>query len=287
LSGQAAGQAVSIQVPPVATLFSRYKQALASARAELKGDGVVDGHDVFFLWIYHCALIPFPGHPGSSLGCGNGTVDETAAVDKNTYLPVAVYGGEDTSADNAELLRSVELVSRARADLSKPARIAYPPATISGPAACPCAEIGVRSSRRIAPPSSAPPSLAGLALVAAHGDLLSPAGLPRRTGVELVYGSSCSGRPKYGSRYVVVQEAPTPELAYGTQSVGLAPRGQVPLVRRTNEYPECAAPKHGFYSGTDRHERVWTAEIRHGGAYVAIMSPVRLLTIAATRALLR
>ena len=295
LSGTTPGQAVDIQVPPEARLFSRYKQALQERQLELNGTGRIDDHTVLFLWYYHCDLIPFPGHPGSSLGCGAGTQSETIAIDSETYRPIAVFDGTDTSGAGLRI-RSVELVSRTAANLSKPKRTPYPPALTPGPANCPCADLAARATRKIEPsaaqawlgrqPVGPSTSLAGLPFMAAHADLLNPAGTRTRRGLQLLYGSSCNGLPRYGGTYILVSEAATPEMFYDTAQLGL-PRSTVPLLKGYSHYAECDAPTIGFYSGQPREERIWVTVLHTHGLYVSISSTREQLAVIATQRLAR
>jgi len=295
LSGHAPGQALAIQVPPEAALFSRYRQALASHEASYGGSGTLDGHPVLYLWIYHCVLAPFPGHPGSSLGCTEGTVDETIAIDKKTLDPVAVYPGTDTARGPGFRIESVSLIPRSEADLGMPARTPFPPAMTPGPGGCPCATVDVRTSKTLAPDSAsawlARPAaglrgrLDGLPLEAVRGDSLNPAGLPVRHGVELIYGSSCKAMPRYGGDYVLVQESRTPEFFYGTQATPASTHA-IPLESTYSHFAECNAEKIGFYASQDRSERIWTTAFRKNGLYVSVSSRSRQRTIAATRQIL-
>jgi hypothetical protein len=295
LSGRAPGQAISIDVPPEAALFSRYRQALANHEASFNGTGTVQGRPVFFLWIYRCVLEPFPGHPGSSLGCTGGSDSRTIAIDAKTYKPLAVYSGTDTSRPGLPI-DEVALVPRAHADLGRPQRTPYPPSLTPGPGGCSCASVGTRAAMTIDPkaarawlghpPVGLHPELLGHPLSVARADTLNARGSATRHGVEFVFGSSCKGMPKYGGDYVLVQEAPTPEFFYGTQSVSRA-AARIPLDVTSSRFEECEAPKIGFYAAQDRSERIWTTTFRKGGLYIAVSSPGKAAAVAATRQLLK
>ena len=299
LSGSAIGQAVSIQVPPEATLFSHYKQALTQRQAQNDGTGTAWGHPVFFLLIDNCVLIPYPGHPGSSLGCGGASVKEVIAIDQKTYQPVSVYPNTENTSGNGFRIDSVTLVARSQADLSKPARTPFPPALSPSQDNCPCAQVGTGSSRTIQakvtgrwlgrPAVGLAVSLASRRFSIARADVLNPPGTPTRHGVELIYGATCSGMPKYGGDYVLVQEAPTPETFYGTETSvysAVQAANTVPLVRTYSGFAECDAAKIGYYAGQDRAEQIWVATLHTHGLYVSVSSRSEALTVAATRQLL-
>src|SRR5262249_43621960 len=119
--GLAASEArpVSIQIPPEALLFSRYKQALAAGDVQYDGQGTLARRLVVFLLYRRCELTPFPGHPGSSLGC-SGLIDEKIAIDKRSHRPVAVYQSGDAPGEPYRIAK-VELLPRDEANLAKPA----------------------------------------------------------------------------------------------------------------------------------------------------------------------
>jgi hypothetical protein len=291
---------VSIQVPPAVMLFSRYKEALAAGEVRQAGAGTLDGRPVIFLWFYRCELIPFPGRPGSSLGCG-GVVNQTIALDKSSYRPVAVYP-RGTSGEPYRIAK-LELVSRADANLAKPAPRAARPALVNARADCGrygCPEVAARRSTTTSRAGAASwlgrapfglrPSLAGRELGAVRADLLGPAGMPDRHGLQLVYGPSCDGRPMYGRDYVLVQQARTPEVLYQTGSPLVASWGPdgLPLFRTSNLYETCAAPNLNLFTGSDRPERaLWLTTFRRDGMYVSVSSPRRELAIRAALELLR
>lgn len=54
-----------------------------------------------------------------------------------------------------------------------------------------------------------------------------------------------------------------------------------------SSYPECGAPKIGFYSGQDTSERVWGSVLRTEGLSISVFSPRRSLTMQAIRELLK
>ena len=298
LSGSAVGQAVSIQVPPEATLFSHYKQALTQRQAQYDGTGTIAGHSVVFLLIDRCVLIPYPGHPGSSLGCGGGSVREVIAIDKSTYQPISVYPNTENTSGNGFRI-SVTLITRSQADLSRPRRTPFPPALTPGPANCPCASVSTRSSHTIQasvagrwlgrPVVGLAVSLASRRFSIARADVLNPPGTPTRHGVELVYGATCSGMPKYGGDYVLVQESPPPEVFYGTGTSlysARQPANTAPLVQSYSDFTECDAAKIGYYSGQDRAEEIWVATLHTNGLYISVSSRSEARTVAATRQLL-
>ena len=110
--------------------------------------------------------------------------------------------------------------------------------------------------------------------------MLSPKGMPDRHGLQLVYGPTCDGKPHYGRDYVVVQEARRPEVLYETDSPLVAAWGpeQVPLFRTSTRFRTCAAPKLGFYTGSDRAKRLWLVAFRSKA--LAIQAAQELLTRA-------
>jgi hypothetical protein len=282
----------SIRVPPEVTLFSDYQDAIAQRKATSNGEGTAHGHQVFFLEIYHCALIPFPGHPGSSQGCGDGSFDEKIAIDKHTYLPVAVYANwhGSLSGEGVQVLK-VELLPRHAADLTKPATAAVALTRFGVPRVVASRQITTQAAAAWLgrPPVGLRPSLAGRSLSVVLGDRLNPARAPQRRGLELLYGSSCQGKPRYDGAYVLIQEAAANEPAYNSQPP-LTPTpnsASVLFTRAFSNYPECAAPKIGFYSGNDKAERVWAAVLRTNGLNISIYSPRKSLTIQAIRELLR
>jgi hypothetical protein len=133
-------------------------------------------------------------------------------------------------------------------------------------------------------------SLVGRTLSVVRTDLLSPAGMPDRHGLQLIYGPSCDGRPRYGRGYIVIQQAQTPEVLYETESPLLASWGpaQVPLFRTSNRYKTCAAPNLNMFTGSDRYERaLWLVAFRRDGLYISVSSPKKQLAIQAARELLR
>jgi len=271
-------------VPPEVSLFSDYQRAIAKREATVVGEGTIYGHQVVFLQIYKCVLTPFPGHPGSSLGCGHGSVNERIAIDRKTYLPIAAY---PYGLNRPIQVLQAELLPRSAADLAKPA--VAPPAAHDRSGQFKVAA-SIRISFRQADtwlgrgPAGLRPRLAGLLLSSALGDRLNPAGSPRRNGLELVYGRSCDGKPRYRGGYVLVQESTRPEPAYNTSPIAIP--GDVLFAKAESSYPECAVPpqdRDGF--GHPRPDRVWGGVLEVDGLYVSVFSPRRALALLAIREL--
>jgi hypothetical protein len=281
----------ALPVPAVVALFEDYRKALQDGRARIVGDGLLDGRQVVFLDVN----TSYTAFTAAGVRVGDAVSVERLALDRDTYVPVAVLPQNQIGADPSKPvvfhIQSVALVPRAGADLSQPAVTDHESPQLTPDGFVEARQSTVLSDSEIGSwlgraPFGYRSSLAGLDFAAARGDLLNRPGSPEQRGLRLVYGASCDARGQHGGAYVVVNESTRPARFYGTQGLDTATLSlpKVLLTQFVSSGPECGAPATSF--GQVTPEPIWYARVAADGLDVSIASPSKALAIRAARELL-
>ena len=239
--------------PAYAALWTGYRDALASGKAKIERDGMLFGHDVYW--------VSFPPKQ-----------DSLVAIDRKSYEPVAFRSvlADGRNVDYRVLLARTEPFSAKAFKRKTPA-----------PNPLTCCSLSAGSGTGTVSPSApfklrapwltAGPSIAGLKLSSA-GPLQETSGGRTTTGVELVYGTGAQG---VGRRSLTVDELKHP----GDLSDW---NGIRPGFARITEGMEGSQSQ----GGTSSEHTIWTADLVSNGLYVTITSGVsRAAVLEAARAL--
>lgn len=242
---------------------SGYRRALASGRAaEYRG-------------------IPPEGRSARWLRIDTRFGHELVGLDPRNGQARELRGSSGQSRPLARVLE-VEAVTRAAANLRVPREAAFGP---TGGAVVARREVSIRSAARLLKrsPLWAGRRVDGLRLRVVQGQKLVrffPHGAghvsARRTGLALVYGAARHQLPNWERAFVQIQQATSPEPAYGFLTGPLALSAAAPAGAMILE----RSPMPGSPSGSS-----WTARLHSDGLYLTLTAPRRSLVIDAARML--
>lgn len=209
---------------------------------------------------------------------------ELVALDATTLRPLEArpLPPSRTSPQPIARVLATSSMSRAEANFRRPQPAA--PGAAAGAVAA-AREVSVpEAARALARPALwAGPSLGGLPLRVIQRQSLVrffPAGAPQRrtfgTGLSLVYGAAARGRPDWRRDFLQIQQATSPEPAYGfllgtLRLVSPASSGDVLIERR---------PLTGGRAGA-----IWVGQLASGGLYLTLTASRRALVVDAARRL--
>jgi hypothetical protein len=242
-----AGDVPRIEASTYGFLAEGYREALAAGRAQLVGQGVVDGTPVYWIRVHQQAS------PADT-----GLLVRDVAVSRESYKPVATRGTPGTGPDSQLLIGDLEMLPPGEGDFTKggsPSWADRPELHVRAEQI----ELAVAASVLGREPLWLGPEHAGLRLAKVGR---------RGKAIQTVYSNDpvpqgwASLRPKYEGRFVVVHQGIDPQsiFLFGVTRGYTPPEGK------------------GLYFGG-------FALLRHDGMPVAIQASSEELTLSAARAL--
>ena len=269
-------------IDPGFEIATYYRDALASGKATLIGEGTIEGQAVYWLQLApHQSQVPLGDSSGESPALD--MISARVAVDRRTYRPVRVQTiiNGRAEGDPIDVVR-LETIPRSAADLRPPAPQPHVMGISAGSTpVTPAAAVGALARPALwAGSAVGGRPLSGIDLQSLKLAVVGRDGVKREEdgrALQLLYGADEANRPE---GITIVEAVASERAAAWAWQPSPIPAGVIQLERATIFGPNADGTAQSVRIGTS-----WTGKLEQAGLRIRIQASTREAVLAAARAL--